>query len=299
MKKILLFLFILAEIFIATGCVSKTEYDELMATKKMIEDERDNLKKKNIEQEILIQEMKDSIEKYSYPADQRLLEIKKEIEKGQYTYAKQDIASLKEIFPHSKEAEECDALTITIENIFEKRRAEEERIKAQGFKILTETQTVKIDHRTCTYSNFTLGNIFKFGYCYDVGRYTYRTADKNKIYLMASMSMTTKEHSAEVPWLTVFKIEGNKAICLEPFIDEYASWTDYGCKLGTYKDPNHDFSKVNTIKYNLAAEINIEDSHKPLLVLVAKNGMSLEPEMTVEKVLNDSYIVKFLNKNKL
>ncbi len=34
MKKILLFLFILAEIFIATGCVSKTEYDELMATKK-------------------------------------------------------------------------------------------------------------------------------------------------------------------------------------------------------------------------------------------------------------------------
>lgn len=299
MKKIFVLLFILAETFIITGCVSKSEYDELMATKRMIENEKDNLKKKSIEQERLIQEMKDSIEKYSYPADQRLLEIKKEIEKGQYTYAKHDITSLKELFPYSKEAEECDALIITIEKIFEKRRAEEERIKAQGFKILTETQTVKIDHRTCTYSNFTFGNVFKFGYCYDVGKYTYRTADKSKIYLMASMSMTTHAHSADVPWLKVFKIEGNKAIYLEPFCDEYASWTDYGCKLGTYNDPNHDFSKVNTIKYNLAAEISIEDSHKPLLVLVAKDGMSLEQEMTVEQVHNESYVVKFLNKNKL
>ena len=38
-------------------------------------------------------------------------------------------------------------------------------------------------------------------------------------------------------------------------MEEYASWTSYGAKIGNYSDDSHDFSKVNSVNYKFAGEI--------------------------------------------
>lgn len=80
-------------------------------------------------------------------------------------------------------------------------------------------------------------------------------------------------------------------------MEEYASWTSYGAKVGNYSDDSHDFSKVNSVNYKFAGEIVQSMAKKPLFVIFAKNGHSLKNEMTVDEVRNDCIVIKILNRN--
>ena len=59
-------------------------------------------------------------------------------------------------------------------------------------------------------------------------------------------------------------------------MEEYASWTSYGAKIGNYSDDSHDFSKVNSVNYKFAGEIEQTQSKKPLFALFAKDGHNLK-----------------------
>ena len=61
------------------------------------------------------------------------------------------------------------------------------------------TPTVKFNNVTYSFSGFTYGRTFTFEYVYDVDEYSYEVADKNSTYILASLSISTKENSAPNP----------------------------------------------------------------------------------------------------
>ncbi len=164
---------------------------------------------------------------------------------------------------------------------------------------MKEQRTVKVGAVTCSFSDFTFGKQFTYDYCPDVGYYSFNVADKDNVYILTSMTMSTKKNSAEVPSIDVYEIKGGKAYLETPFLHDYATWTNYGCYLGTYHDESHDFSKVNSVKYKLAAEISKELAKKPLIILTSKDGSHFSHELTIDEVVKNYYVLKFINRNKL
>lgn len=175
--------------------------------------------------------------------------------------------------------------------------AEKERIKAQGFKIFKDNLNCTDNDENFAFSGFTFGRTFTFDSCDDVGEYSYRTSDKDNTYLLFSLRMSTKKKSASPPTIYIYEVTGDKLKCLCTCMEEYASWTSYGAKIGNYSDNSHDFSKVNSVNYKFAGEIGQSKAKAPLFVLFAKNGQYINNVLTVEEVAEKCIVAKVLNRN--
>lgn len=57
------------------------------------------------------------------------------------------------------------------------------------------------------------------------------------------------------------------------------------------------FSKVNSVNYKFAGEIEQIKTKKTLFVLFSKDGHNLKDELSVEDVHNDCIVIKILNRN--
>lgn len=213
--------------------------------------------------------------------------------------AKDKISELKNIFPNSKEAKLCSDIETLIQQKEEQKRAEEERIKALGFKIFKDNTTAKVGNVTLVTSGFNFGRTYTFDSCLDIDQYFYSTADKDNTYLLISLSMSTKEKHASVPSLGLYKIINGELSKIGSVRNEYASWTSYGAKLGNYSEDSHDFSKVNTVKYKLACEISQEESKLPLILLAKQDATSVEDKLTIDDVNREYVVIKIINRNKL
>lgn len=246
----------------------------------------------------MLTEARDSIAIYKYPADQRLAQIARYVEEEYYTEARKEIASLKSVFPMASEVDECEKYEKLMAQKEAEKQAEEERIKAMGFKAFKDNTTITYDEKTCAFSGFTYGRTYTFDSCSDVGEYSYDTADKNNTYILVSMQMSTKKNYASEPNLNVYEIVGDKMEEIASFRCEYASWTSYGAKIGNYSDDSHDFSKVNSVRYKMAAEISVEQSKKPLVIAVNTSG-SYSRSCKLDEVKDNFIVVKILNRNKL
>ncbi len=266
--------------------------------------ERDSIKN---ELSMLIQHvhtLQDSVALLSYPANQRYEVAVSLIKQGELDSALVEIHNLQKLFPKSKETVACETQIKLISQKKEQLKREEERRHAQGFKVFKDNSTITITDkdgkvRKCSFSSFSYGRTFIFDYCDDVGEYSYRTADKDKIFVLSSMTMSTKEKFATTPSIFMFSIKGDTLKKIGGFQDEYASWISYGAKIGNYSDDTHDFSKVNSVRYKIASEISIEDSKQPLVILVSKDGSWLDNELTIEDVYQKCIVVKILNRNKI
>lgn len=248
-------------------------------------------------QEVQIKLMRDTISKLQFPADQRLAEIKQLIASEKYTEAKMAIAGLESIFPNSQEALQCASLIETIDTRLAAIEAEQERIKAQGFKVFKDNMTCSDDGKKFSFSGFTFGREFTFDYCDDVNEYSYRTADKDKTYLLFSLRLSTKEMSAYPPSIYIYELAGDKLKYVTFCSREYADWISYSAKIGNYPDDSHDFSKVNAVRYKFAGEIKQSMTKRPLFVLFAKNGHQIDSELSATDVQNKCIIIKVLNRN--
>jgi len=78
-----------------------------------------------------------------YPADQRLNKVKTLIESDNLDDALTEIQQLKKVFPNSVEATASESLENRIRELKEAKRIEEERIKALGYKAISEHNTVR------------------------------------------------------------------------------------------------------------------------------------------------------------
>lgn len=266
--------------------------------------ERDSIKN---ELSMLIQHvhiLQDSVALLSYPANQRYEVAVSLIKRGELDSALVEIHNLQKLFPKSKETVACETQLKLISQRKELLKREEERRRAQGFKIFKDNSIVTITDkdgkvRKCSFGGFSYGRTFTFDYCDDVGEYSYRTADKDNTFVLSSMTMSTKEKFAITPSIFMFSIKGDTLKKIGGFQDEYASWISYGAKIGNYSDDTHDFSKVNSVRYKIASEISIEDSKYPLVILVGKDGSWLDNELTIEDVHQKCIVVKILNRNKI
>lgn len=248
-------------------------------------------------QQTSISAMRDSIAVLQFPADQRLAKIKRLIADESFAEAKKEIAALQSYFPNSQEAAQCHALTESINSKLVAIEAEKARIKAQGFKVFKDNLSCSDNEENYSFSGFTFGRTFTFDNCYDVDEYSYRTADKDNTYLLFSLRMSTKKKYASPPSIYIYEVTGDKLRRITHCMEEYASWTSYGAKIGNYSDDSHDFSKVNSVNYKFAGEIKHTQSKKPLFVLFAKDGHNLKDELSVEDVHNDCIVIKVLNRN--
>lgn len=248
-------------------------------------------------QQTSISAMRDSIAVLQFPADQRLAKIKHLIAEESFADAQKEIKALQSYFPNSQEATQCPALIKSINYKLAAIEAEKARIKAQGFKVFKDNLSCTDNEENYSFSGFTFGRTFTFDNCYDVDEYSYRTADKDNTYLLFSLRMSTKKKYASPPSIYIYEVTGDKLKRITHCMEEYASWTSYGAKIGNYSDDSHDFSKVNSVNYKFAGEIEQTQSKKPLLVLFAKDGHNLKDELSVEDVHNDCIVIKVLNRN--
>ena len=244
-------------------------------------------------------EANDKIGILSYPADQRLSHIGELFNSGDYDGVKKETAELKRVFPNAKENDSCNEYLKKIEAIEAAKKAEEDKIKALGYKAFKDTPTVKFGNVTYSFSGFTYGRTFTFEYVLDVDEYSYEVADKNSTYILASLAISTKENYASTPKVYACEIVGGKLKEIDDFRIEYATYNTYGASIGNYSETSHDFSKVSSVKYKMAAQIPQSQTSKPIVIIVRKTSGYLSGEISLDEVRENYEVVKILNRNRL
>ena len=242
-----------------------------------------------------LHEANGKIEILSFPADQRLARICELFNSG----VKRETSELKRVFPNAKENEGSKEYLKKIEAIEAAKKAEGERIKALGFKAFKDNPTVKFDNVTYSFSGFTYGRTFTFEYVLDVDEYSYEVADKNCTYILASLSISTKENYASNPRVYACEIVDGKLKKIDGFRIEYASYNTYGASIGNYSETSHDFSKVSSVKYKMAAQIPQSYTSKPVVIIVRKTSGYMASEISIGELRENYEVIKILNRNRL
>lgn len=245
-------------------------------------------------------ELKEYINKLSYPSDQRYSEAEKLIKEDKLTEARSTIGELLVLFPKSDEANKCQALISAIEKKEKENIARQERLKALGFKAFPDVSTYKEGNKTVSFSGWSSSRTFDFGHCAEVGEYDYRTAGKNNTFIIANATLSTKDDYASFPSLWACKIDDGKLVWIASFREEYASWSGYGEKIGLYHEVAHDFSKVNSVRYRIAAEVTLEEYKNPIVVIALGKGHNSKDVLTPESLEEcDVKVIRIINRNKL
>lgn len=256
--------------------ISNEEYNNVVKESMHLQQECDSLKSIITSNENIIKNLKDSLVIYSYPADQRFNAILENIKSENFVAAKKEIKALTSIFPKSKEAAECVKQLEIIKKKEERKKAEEERLKALGFKALQQKTTFQVDYNKISISNISIGSQFTFD-SYD-DRYHYRSADRGNKYVTARMSVTSSSKYPNLPEFALYLIKGDVMEYEGSFDIEYARWRDYGAYLGNYTDYSNDFTKTSTVNFKIGKETS-EANTKVAFAIVAKN----------ENVLSEQY----------
>lgn len=263
MKRLFIFLLFASTLF---GC--ENNQAELAQLRK----EKEQLTAQVSADAAMIQTLRDSIMMLSFPADQRLLKINRLMSSGDYSAAKNEISRLQTLFPESKEAKSSPSIIERIDKLIAQKKAEEERIKALGFKALKTTTTINIDYNKVELSSISVGSTFTFDSYGD--RYFYRTADRGNKYITAAMKITSQSKDPNLPQLAVYKISGDSMMLEGTFTTEFARWDDYGSYLGNTHDFGNDFAKTSSVRFKIGKEVP-EDLVKGPYALVMKKENSL------------------------
>lgn len=235
--------------------------------------ERDQLSAQLSESTQVIQSLRDTILMLSFPADKRLAKIKCQILSEDFSSATQGINQLIELFPETKEAELARALTETVNKSIARKKAEEERLKALGFKALKATSSIVIDYNKVDITNMCVGNTFVFD-AYD-DEYFYKQADRGNKFITASMRITSQSKQPCLPQLAIYSISGDTMTWMGSFQTRFARWEDYGAYLGNYPDYGNDFAKTSTVRFKIGKEVSAELANSPYaLVLKKENALT-------------------------
>jgi len=290
-KKLILFCLIM---MFLVSCNNESEkkiisFDE---KNKILTNENELLKSK-------ILNLTDTISKLRFSASDRLYQIKISISKNEIEIAKKQIFEIKSLFPFAKEIKEIEKLELLVSQKEEEQRKINEKIKTLGYKIFKDNTSAKLSNESYNVSGFNFAKTFTFDYVNEVDEYHYRTADKDRIYLLFSLALSTKDNYASVPGFCLYEVK-NGILYKTSFIEsEYASWSSYGAFIGNYTEDSHDFSKVNTVNYKLGFEIEKIKSNQPLFIIVNKDGTSPDETLTIEKIQEQCVVVKIVNRSKL
>ena len=244
---------------IATACNNSSDYaKEYYKTRTELANARDS-----------IAILENRIKALSYPADQRLASINNLINQDKLDLAIAEINELVALFPKSREAEQESTLKAKIETIRQNKIKEEKRLKALGFKAISENTTVSINDIKAQFSGFKIATTFTYDR-YDYSYY-YNTADKGHKYLSASMNITSSSSNPKLPQCAIYYVDGDVLTHrYDTFSTKFARWNDYGSYLGNYHDNNNDFAKVNTVKFKIGVHLSDSDLQHPFVIITKK-----------------------------
>lgn len=265
MKKFATFCLAAFGLFLVYSCNSKSETNAKI--EKKYQDSLTILRNE-------LKEAKSKIEVLSYPADQRFSHITKLFNAKEYEKAKKEIEELKNVFPNATENSECTKILEKIAAIEVAKRAEEERIKALGFKALSVVQKTTIGENNIVFSNFKIG----LEYTHDVyptysgSEWRVHTADKGNSYISYNMDITSTSKNPDIPTIAFYTVNGDRLVHEKTFMVNFARWSDYGCYLGNELDLKNDFSKVNTVKFRVGAQLENSYFNKPYVVVLKKSN---------------------------
>lgn len=255
-------LIITATIFL-TSCVNQSKYDS-------VKSDLEAVKKQAVQDSICISNLRDTIAMLSQPADQRLSSINRLVSAGDFDKARKEIHELNILFPNSIESQKTNDILQRIDKSIEKQKAEEERIKAMGFKALKPVSSVSIDYNKVSFSNISVGRTFVHD-SYD-DHYFYSTADRGNVYVTAAMSVTSSVKKPDIPSLAIYSIDGDKMHFKGVMRIEMAQWESYGTYLGNYNDNGNDFSKTSTVRFKLGAEVSADVVKKAYAIVLKKEN---------------------------
>lgn len=241
--------------------VKQSEYDG-------IKRELETAKKQITQDSVRISNLRDTITMLSLPANQRLILINEQVSNREYEQARKSIDELNRLFPNSRESQQTSVILQRIDNLIEKQKAEEERIKALGFKALKPQSSAIIDYNKVSFSGLSVNNTFVHD-SYD-DRYFYNRADRGNMFILATMAVTSESHNPDIPTLAVYSINGDKMQIESVMRLEFAQWKDYGAYLGNHTDFGNDFSKTSTIRFKLGSEVPTELTKKTLCNSIEK-----------------------------
>lgn len=241
--------------------VKQSEYDN-------IKGELETVKKQVIQDSVRITNLRDTITMLSLPASQRLSLINEQVSNGEYGQAKKSINELNRLFPNSKESQQTTVILQRIDNLIAKQKAEEERIKALGFKALRPVSSVIIDYNRVEISSISVGNTFVFDSYGDHWRYL--QADKGSKYITALMKITSDSKDPSLPQPAIYTIEGDRMVYAGNFTVRFNRWEDYGTYLGNDHDFSNDFAKTNSIRFKIGIEVQNEITQKPYAIVLKK-----------------------------
>lgn len=268
MKSFAIFSMATFGLFFVYSCGSKSETNAKIAeVEKKYQDSLTILRNE-------LKEARSKIEVLSYPADQRFSHIAELFNAQEYDKAKEEIADLKNVFPNAAENSECTKILEKIAAIEAAKKAEEERIKALGFKALSTVQNVTIGENKILFSNLKIG----LKYTHDVyptysgSEWREHTADKGNSFISYNMDITSSSKDPNIPTIAFYSIEGEKLVHQTTFWVNFARWSDYGCYLGNEPDLKNDFSKVNTVKFRVGAQLEDNYFKRPYAVVLKKSN---------------------------
>jgi hypothetical protein len=265
-------------LFVLMGCgVSHTDYDKLSLDYEEVLVRCDSVERNNEElirqtkaDQALIKTLRDSIFILSYPADQRYEKIHSLVNEQQFEAARKEISDLIRIFPESKEAKLSLDLLKKVDELEAKKKQEEEKRKALGFKGIKTVASCTIDYNKVEISSISSGNTFTFD-SYD-DYYHYRTADRGNKYITGVMKITSENKDPLLPQPAVYAIVGDKMTLIGSFIVKFARWEDYGSYLGNYHDNGNDFAKSSSIRFKIGKEISEDILKKPYAIVLKKEN---------------------------
>ena len=247
------------------GCgVDQAEYDK-------VKKERDDLATKVNEDAAIIQVLRDSITMLSFPADQRLAKINDLVSSEDFDEAKKEINRLKALFPESKEARSTSTIIEKVDRLIAQKKAEEERIKALGFKALKTTTTITIGYNKVEFSNINVGNTFT--YDSNSSYYSYNTADRGDKYVTAAMRITSEDKNPKLPQLAIYSISGDSMEWESNFRTKFARWDDYGSYLGNYHDNGNDFAKTSSVRFKVGTSVAENIVKGPYALVLKKENV--------------------------
>lgn len=217
-----------------------------------------------------IKALNDTIEMLRFPADQRLAKAMEYISNNNLDEAEELLNQIKQLFPNAKETEKCDAQLQIIANKRQAIIAEQERVKALGFKALSPVLNATIGDVTVSFSGFSIGKEFAHDSysTYGSSQWFYNTADKGNKYITCAMSATSNSSDPKLPTLGLYSVDGDELKYEGRFRIEFARWDDYGTYLGNEPDFHNDFAKVNTVKFKLGCEVDESVFSKPYIVVL-------------------------------
>lgn len=260
----------------------KAENDSLKPEFNKLKEENETLK---LEQSRLTEVIKD----LQLNPSTLLSSLQVEINAGSLEKSQIALNKLIQKYPNTKESNTGKKLVESLDKKLLDSEKESRRIALLGLKSLKVLPIFQFNDLTLKLISSNISNKWSFDEHGD--EYMYRESEKDSKFITAKISVSAKSKDPSLFGIGLY-VEGKGLLNLiGRFKYEFQRWTDYGSYLGNSADFRNDFAHTTTIPFTIGASILNDDVHKPIYLIITKEGCNtrLYHEFSRPQVSYSSY----------